>query len=503
MMVRDGSDLLRDFLVSNARTMDDGRQMKNRRGAPRELAERCFSSRSGARCVAIWALFVVGCGGDGSEPAVPTPPPAPPPAYAEPPSILMLTIDTLRADHLGVDSDRDSTPFLNELASRSIDFRRCFAQSSWTLPSMLSLICAKNPPEIGVKDGISLERHGKVEGGTSKVEYFAEGHVTLPEVLQDQGYYTVGISSSPHLTRRQGFHQGFQVFEEESCMLSNAECVLDLARKELREIPSQPFFLWVHFFDPHFDQKGSPPTYATPRGYERLFSEPDLDMVESVQADYDRKIRFLDDRLRGFFRFLGDRELRGNLIVVIAADHGEEFLEKQRWGHAKALTNTLLHVPLILRLPDHAYGGTVVDRAVSNIDVMPTLLDLLDIPVPSGIEGVSLVPTWTGGDSESRLIYSETQRRGLNMRCLIDPETNLKFVFDLHSGTKEVYDLARDGLELENLASERADEVAAAEERLLRWISAMEGRAIRQEGVSELSEEEAQALESLGYLGDE
>ncbi|MFC1573157.1 sulfatase [Candidatus Eisenbacteria bacterium] len=447
--------------------------------------------------------FLLGCqGDDGTETA-----PLAVMSLKPGTPVIFITIDTLREDHMGCSGyGRDTTPFLDRFADDGVYFSKCFSQCSWTLPSMLSLFSSLSPPVFGIRDGV--EPVPRVEGQAltgqpeMNIEVFPDAHVTLPEVLRENGYTTVGISTNGHLIERQGFTQGFDIFNETDCMWGTAACALDLALEELEQVDTNHLFLWVHIFDPHFDQYGKPPIYTPPPGYESMFGQlSQAGAAERTLLDYDRKIRYTDDRLRDFFTALEDRGILDQFLVVIAADHGEEFSEKGRWGHSKALTNTLIHVPLIFRLPGKQGAGRVVSDVVRNIDVMPTILDLLNLPSPPTAEGVCLRPAMGGDELQPLLVYSETQRNGRNMRCLIDPEADRKFVLDIGGETRELYALSSDNNEQRNLATAEAPKIVEMNKRLLSMIREMKRRAITETTQEGISEEERKRLESLGYIG--
>ncbi|MFH1144132.1 MAG: sulfatase [Candidatus Eisenbacteria bacterium] len=421
--------------------------------------------------------------------------------------ILFITIDTLREDHLSRSGyPRETTPFLDRLAGEGIYFARCFSQCSWTLPSMLTLISSLSPPVFGIRDGIApIPREGEEtqpENPHMQMEIFAQAHVTLAEALRAHGYRTIGVSTNGHLIERQGFTQGFDSFNETDCMWGKADCALARALEVVDAQPLDSLFLWVHLFDPHFDQYGRPPVYLPAPGYETLFGKVDArDQAASVIADYDRKIRYTDDQLRAFCGALEQRGLLDRFLIVIAADHGEEFNEKGRWGHSKSLTNTLIHVPLIVRLPEKQAGGRVVADVVRNLDVMPTILDLVGAPIPSGVEGVSLRPALEGRSLPPLTVYAETRRTGLFMIALIDPALDRKVVMDFRTQSLELYAFTEDVREGTNLAGGRAQEARQLAERLKGFAQEMEQRAIIETAPGTLSEEERERLRSLGYLG--
>jgi arylsulfatase A-like enzyme len=422
--------------------------------------------------------------------------------------VLLISIETLREDHLSRSGyERETTPFLDRFASASVYFSRCYAQSSWTLPSMLTLISSLSPPVFGIRDGVapipSADGEPVRETPAMKLEVFAQAHMTLAEVLRDRGYHTIGVSTSGHLIERQGFTQGFESFNETDCMWGTADCSLPLVRDAIEARGADSLFVWVHIFDPHFDAYGRPPIYKPLAGCETLFgADEGRDQAGAAVVNYDRKLRYTDDRLRDFFRGLAEEGLLDRFLVVITGDHGEEFNEKGRWGHSKALTNTLLHVPLIVRLPGGQGTGRVVSDVVRHLDVMPTILDLLGIPAPVAAEGVSLRPLMEGRSLPPHPVYAETRRMGLHLLCLIDPALDRKVVIDFRTKSLELYAFSSDPAESRNLASRQAQEAQQLAQRLRQTAQQLAERAILESAPGEIPQEERERLRSLGYLGD-
>ncbi len=443
---------------------------------------------------------------------------AAPARAAEParPSLILISVDTLRPDHLSRNGHgRATTPYLDALFEEGIYCERAYAQSSWTLPSMLSLIASLSPAEIGIRSGVQPIPKAGAAGrksdarGDVRLEHFSERHLTLAEVLRDAGFATAGISTNGHLRVEQGFAQGFQHFDQTSCMWGSAECALGAARAWLAAQRSgagaqPPFFLWVHLFDPHFDERNDGaapwPRYETPRGYEGLFAEQPGDPAEErVRRAYDRKLRYLDDELRGFVEELRQSGVLERSVFALAADHGEEFHEHDLWGHSKSLRETLVHVPLFFRLPGAAPAG-VLREPVRNLDVAPTLLDALGLAVPASMRGRSLLPAFRGAALAALPAYGETRRFELDLRYWLDPEAGRKLVLDLATGRRALYDLASDPGERRDLSQREPARAAAMEAALRARIAQDEARAPRQEPGAALSDEERAHLKSLGYL---
>ena len=452
---------------------------------------------------------VFACGGEqpASERA-----PAPERA-ASPRSVVFLSIDTLRADHVSRNGHvRPTTPYLDRLAREGVYFPQCYAQCSWTLPSMLSMFSSLPPPVFGITEGIkAMPAHmRRVPDGKDVqdvlAERFSDEHVMLTEVLADHGYATAGFSTNGHLGVDQGFAQGFEDYDRGSCLWGTADCVYELAGawldEHLEQHVDEPFFLWVHLFDPHFTEFGDPPIYAAPPGYEELFAEEDSDSLtveERTRLAYDRRIRFADDQTERFLEDLRARGVLDEVLLVVAADHGEEFNEVGRWGHSRAVTNTLVHVPLLFRFPQGRWSG-VFEELVSNMDIAPTVLDYLGLEVPRAMEGQSLLASIQGERFVPRPVYGDTRRFGLDLRFLIDPETDRKLVLDVASGESQLFSVTGDGAERQDLVTAEPGVADAMEAALIDEIGAMVERSTRSEGQQTMSSEEYEMLRSLGYI---
>jgi arylsulfatase len=430
-------------------------------------------------------------------------------------SVVFLTIDTLRYDHLSRNGHaRETTPYLDRLADEGVYSSHCYAQSSWTLPSMLSMFSSLEPAVFGVTRGVAPipkpDRAPKRALGGEEVllEYFSDDYTTLTEILADHGYATAGFSTNGHLRAEQGFAQGFEIFDQESCMWGTAACIFERAVAWLdgyvERKRDRPFFLWVHLFDPHFDDRHDgdleSPLYAPAVGYANLFrSDAGLSPEERTRLAYDRKLRYTDDRIAGFVEDLRTRGILDRVILIVAADHGEEFNEKGRWGHSKSLTNTLVRVPLIFRFPMGEPRG-VVNVPVGNLDIAPTLIEYLGLPPQSAMRGTSLLRAFRGDPFRPTRGYGETRRFKFDLRFLVDPTLDRKLVLDMNTGKRELYNLTDDPDELSDLASAEPETTDALERALRTAIAEMESRTAPTSRVGNLSAVEIRHLRDLGYL---
>jgi arylsulfatase A-like enzyme len=321
------------------------------------------------------------------------------------PNIVVIVIDTMRADRAGWSGGgREVTPFLDSLAQHGTVFSNVYAQSSWTSPSVASLVTSRYPSQHGVVSFTSV---------------LADSERTLAELLHERGYVTGGFSANELLKREHGFGQGFdeyQVFESRRLLEKMpAERLNEKTLAWLDSLPkgepARPVFLYLQYMEPHFPYSARKPAWdemferMVRRGFDRdhafellraliwekpnLFQHPDAETLTLIQALYDAAILSLDDSLGTLFAQLEVRGVLANAIVVVTADHGEEFLEHGHMGHGATLHEELIRVPLLVLLPGDDTARRVVD-AVSLVDVAPTLLDLAGISSPSVFEGHSL-----------------------------------------------------------------------------------------------------------------
>lgn len=325
-----------------------------------------------------------------------------------PPNVLLIVIDTLRADRVDwYQGERHLTPFLGTLAARGTVFWSAYAQSSWTSPSVASLLTSRFQSQHGVITWASV---------------LSANEVTLPEILKAHGYATGGFVGNRLLSAKAGFSQGFDAYESFATAdhprpgegKERAERVNQASLSWLDTLyaagrPATPAFLYMHYMEPHMPY-GPPSDLAEQmmrrhgkaaeeqqRWAHMLFTEPklwaspDADALRVIEDLYDAEVISLDTQLRAFFAALEARGFLRNAVVVITADHGEELLDHGRCGHGMTLYNEVIRVPLLVLAPGHTQRTDVHD-VVSLVDVAPTLLDFADISQPRSFEGHSARP---------------------------------------------------------------------------------------------------------------
>ena len=456
------------------------------------------------------------------------------------PDIILVSIDSLRADHVGCYGyERDTTPFLDQLAAEGVRFENAISTTSWTLPSHAAMF-------TGLNDSV----HGLVDNGLR----LASAHLTLAELLQRRGYHTAGFFGGPYLHPAFGLGQGFDTYT--SCMTttpdeaddehirtsakrhiapSHTDVTGPRTRERVRAWAERfatsgregPYFLFIHLWDVHYDFI-PPEEYATLFDPDyageidgRLMSNPairngmDARDLEHVVALYDGEIRFTDEVLRGMF---GDLEDLGLLdddsLIVITADHGEEFFEHGKKGHNKSLYDEVVKVPLIVRpsasagQPVHDARGSVVVDQVQITDLMPTLAAAAGWAPTLAVQGRDLAPLLAGEARPARSALTELLIDRGELRALRSNEQ--KVIEPVRGAPAVLFDLKLDPDESDPIherSRERQGERKAAQAELdLAVTRAFAFRDALERGVAdpiELTDEMATHLRSLGYLGEE
>jgi choline-sulfatase len=399
---------------------------------------------------------------------------APAPAKRTPPNLILITMDTTRADHLGAWGYAQAhTPNLDALAARGTRFARCDTAAPITLPSHTSILTGLFPPRHGVRDNGTFVLAPKVE--------------TLAERLAARGYDTAAVVSAVVLARHQGLDQGFRVYDDDlgagyaQGTLVSERTAEETTATALRVMAGlrAPFFLWVHYYDPHEEYR--PPTRFADaaRGPNRL---------------YDGEISYMDDQIGALLK-----KLPAGTDVLAVGDHGEMLGEHGEATHGLLLNRAARRVPLLLAGPDIP-AGKVSDCLVRTVDVTPTLLALAGVPAP-GLDGRGLLPLPAGNDC-SRDTYSETFLPFFAYKWYpLRSVSNDRFLY-LKAPKSSLYDLQADPGETRDLAPTQPRPARSWEEKLAALLGGMGEKLdtpVRPENV--LSAEQRRQLASLGYLG--
>jgi arylsulfatase A-like enzyme/Flp pilus assembly protein TadD len=391
------------------------------------------------------------------------------------PNVLLVTIDTLRADHVGAyGAGFAETPTLDALAAEGTRFSRAFASSPLTLPSHAALLTGRQPHQIGV-------RH-------NGMYTLAPAEESLPERLRDAGWATGAFVGAWVLAARFGLDQGFDRYDDAtSAGLAapggyaerRADAVSDAALAWLESAP-RPFFLWAHYYDPHA-------SYRPPAPYAERFAG----------RLYDGEIAWVDAQLGRLVAALRARGELDRTLVVVTSDHGESLGEHDELTHGYTLHDAVLRVPLVLRGPG-VPAGRVVDPLVRSVDVAPTVLAWLGQDGLAATAGHDLRPLWQGADPAERVAYSETLATELELGWspLFSIRTR-RFRY-VQAPRPELYDLESDPAERENLLEGGARTHAAEASALAALLGTTLAESVEASPAS-LEPEALDRLHALGY----
>ncbi len=396
------------------------------------------------------------------------------------PDVLLIVVDTLRADHLGLYGyDRPTSPRLDDLGRRGVVFDRAWSAAPWTLPSVMSILTGRYASAHRVEnDGLKL----------------AADVPTMAEAVGAAGYATGGFASHIYVSRLFGFDRGFGTFEDfglsrpgyrlETGLEPDAARVTDAALAWIEAQKDRPAFLFAHYFDPHWpyaapgdDRDAFPSAYAGPlqADYDSLskFQDPGVPMPEDYRTflvnRYDGEIRYTDRQIGRLIDGLRDAGRLDRAWIILTADHGEEFREHGSIGHGRQLYEEVVRVPLLI-VPPASKGAARVSDPVSTIDILPTVLELTGAgATPAGLRGRSLLPDVRGGSPgpirdaaggepggvptqyPDRLLVSETIR--FNSYRKAARQGPWKIIQSVEAPRPELYDLAADPGERHDLAA--------------------------------------------------
>lgn len=428
-----------------------------------------------------------------------------------PADVLLISLDTVRADLLESSPAEPEVamPTLRAFAERSLWFTRAFAPMAFTLPSHMSVFTGLHPETHGV---------------TQKSDVLAEGVPTLAELLHAQGYRTAGVVGSSWLKSTFGFDRGFDRYEALAPGLTYAPRVRAFVEDELRNrgADGPPLFLFAHFFDAHsdFGAEANRLTYFSPPAYRRelaideswlcdaqrrcatdllRFADREQREMPAAEIGLHRRLyrlgaRSLDDELRLFFSLVEQRARPRDLLILLFADHGEEFREHGKFLHSQVYRESL-HVPLILRLPGGREGGRVDAGPVGLVDVAPTLLAALGLEAPRSLQGRDLLAADRPPAGPAIQVAQDKLLR--SRYALRTPERLLTWDFDQANGSW--FDLASDPGEQQARAISASAELRDRLFAALRQLRAGRPTGPRRVG-PEFSEAESAVLRSLGYL---
>ena len=352
------------------------------------------------------------------------------------PNVILITIDTLRADHLGCYGDKEAeTPSIDGLAGDGVQFDHASVHVPLTLPSHSSIMTGVYPPLHGVRDNIGYT--------------LAEDQITLAELLKEAGYETGGFVGGFVLDSKTGINQGFDHYSDDFGIDdSNRPKFVNLGYVERRGDKvvgdaltwmqgrkNLPFFAWIHLFDPH-------DPYRPPEPFKTKFQGP---------AAYRGEIAYTDAMIGKVFEWLKGEQLYDDSLVVLTSDHGESLGEHGEPTHGLFVYESVLRVPLIVKWPGQRYAGTKIADPTQSIDILPTVLQSLRLNKPPAAQGIGLLSIVTSKAAPRRIHYAESlyPRTQLGWSALRSVREG-KFKY-IQAPRAELYDLSADPKELQNL----------------------------------------------------
>jgi choline-sulfatase len=403
-------------------------------------------------------------------------------AGGAPLNLVVITLDTTRADRMGAyGATTVETPVFDRLAREGVLFEHAVSVAPLTLPVHSSIFTGKFPPEHGVRDN----------GGF----FLGEDQTTLAEVLKGRGYRTAGFVGAYVLDSKWGIGQGFETYYDKfdlsesrgvslGAIQRTANEVVDQALPWLDGNRSQPFFAWLHLYDAHSPYR-PPEPFAT-----RYKGHP-----------YNGEIAFTDSQVGRVIAKLEALGVYDRTVIVILGDHGESLGDHGEAAHGFFVYNSVVNVPFLIRAPYSTMHGRRVADPVRSVDVMPTALELLRVPAPSGMSGASLTPLLAGTarelglDAYSEALYPLHHYGWSDLRALRSGRYKV-----IDAPRPELYDLERDPSEATNVFDSRRQ----LGDRMITQLRAMESRFARTEAAlpaADVDPEARQRLAALGYVG--
>jgi choline-sulfatase len=388
--------------------------------------------------------------------------------------ILLVSIDTLRADHLPVYGYRKvKTPAIDALGADGIVFERAYSHAPQTLPAHASLLSGRLPFETGVRDNVGF--------------VVKDAERMLPEMLSDRGFATAAVVSSYALRKETGINQGFAFFdgvtlpgsrdERDDPLQRDGGISERIAERWLESARTSRAFLFLQLSEPH-------KPYAPPARF-------------AEYAPYDGEIAYADEIVGRLVRYLKTHQLYDQSTIILVSDHGEGLGDHGEQEHGLFVYEEVVRVPLIIKQAAGEGAGRRIQDVVQHVDLVPTILDLAKAPVPGNLSGQSLKPLLDGtGSLQGRIVYSESLYGLYHFGWSgLTSVTDGRYRF-VKAPTEELYDLQEDPAEHDNLASERTDVRAALREALDRLLA---GASVQAPG--DVSPEDRERLEVLGYVG--
>jgi len=430
-------------------------------------------------------------------------------------NVLMITCDSLRPDFIGSwqEDNKKLTPNIDRFAKESTVFKNAFSHAPYTWGSFASLFTSKYTDQV-----------------TYPSRILKDNHPTISEILGDAGYQTIGIHSNPFLSRHFKYDRGFSQVKENIYPWNPERFPVEIHRKlsglyrMFKRQPylsatdtnerifnslnqaKKPFFLWALYMDTHgpYLPKGGL-SYSKKIKSESLWQKAvkspnsisDKEREELLYW-YREEVSYLDHHFGNLYDFLEKKELLDETIIVFCADHGDGFFEHGFYSHPRYLYDELIHVPLIMKIPDHS--GKDVSDVVSLVDVVPTILDLLELDNKFNFDGQSLMPRLNENKNVGRGFAISDATPGQTKAHISIRSDKWKLIINENTGESELYDLVDDPLESINLYNGEDETIGILKGLLEKNHPRKIGETQQYVPAPELDGEITQRLRDLGYL---
>lgn len=415
----------------------------------------------------------------------------------------MITLDTTRPDRLGCYGySRPTSPNLDALARESVLYTQAFSTSSWTLPSHASLFTGKFTSSHGARydeegplritDGIKGPKGYK----QCRVRGLALNELTLPLILQREGYATGAVVGGPWMKKVFGLNRGFDHYDDDDITRLSGRIASEVtagAEAWIKNVGEKKFFLFLNYFDPHGP-------YKAPEGFDRTFLPKETDLsgrkptVEESSALYDGEIRYMDHYIGRFLKQLKALGLYEKTWIIVTSDHGELIGEHGKFGHGSYLYQEELHIPLFLKYPEGEVPPGRVSARIQLADLLPMICKRLGVARPKGIQGN--VPPQLDHPIVAETYPLEVMSEEGHWRAIF--EGSFKFIWNSR-GRHLLFNLAEDPKEMDNLYDKEKKRAERMGEELKRYLEELPEPG-PPAPAEELDEQTKEALKKLGYL---
>ncbi|UCG33003.1 MAG: sulfatase [Phycisphaerales bacterium] len=436
-----------------------------------------------------------------------------------PQHVIIVLVDTTRRDSFGCyGATRPVTPRMDAIAAEGVRFDNAIAQSSWTLPTVTTILTGTYPSIHGAEGKFTGEANTSFHRSRDEI---AHG----PELLSGHGFKTHGIVNAGFLDPVLGIERGFMVYDyfpSYNWRVRRADKSVDAALEFFQKNQRKNTFTFLHLFDPHLNydppgefremfSKGYTGPFRTLTGpqIQKLIAEkwtPEVEGRNYLRGEYDAEILFMDREIGRLVDGLRALALYDRTMLIIVADHGEEFWDHGGFEHGHTMYEELIRVALIVKLPSrYEPVRSVVLARVCQVDIMPTVFDVLGLEPPATFDGESLLPVMIDeATPKDRPAYSEGTLYGVDKVAFY--QNRYKYILDLGGGDGELYDVIDDPLETDNLAASQPDIALRMRAALEAFRSKLQDRmaqlspARRVDMQAEQNRQLKDQLEALGYL---